>query len=167
MPFDGVEVPAESTLLKFQRIRASEVVAGLLDVKPGDALLQIRRLLGFDGIPTVLEDISLPARMFKGLTAAKCKEHGSHIYPLLEIEYGVKMVRADERLTAVVASAEVAKVLGVPAASPLLSVDRIAYTYGDRPVEVRRGLYRTDPHNLTSRRRGARRCARRPTRSAR
>ena len=31
--------------------------------------------------------------------------------------------------------------------SPLLLVDRLTYTYGDRPVEVRRGLYLTSRHH--------------------
>jgi GntR family transcriptional regulator len=28
--------------------------------------------------------------------------------------------------------------------SPLLSVERLAFTYNDTPMELRRGLYRTD-----------------------
>ena len=35
----------------------------------------------------------------------------------------------------------------VPAGSPLLSVERRSLTYGERPVELRRGLYRTDAHH--------------------
>ncbi|MGI9132917.1 MAG: UTRA domain-containing protein, partial [Rhodoferax sp.] len=30
--------------------------------------------------------------------------------------------------------------------TPLLSVERIAYTYNDVPMEMRRGLYLTDRH---------------------
>jgi GntR family transcriptional regulator len=30
---------------------------------------------------------------------------------------------------------------------PLLSVARVAYTYNDTPMELRRGLYRTDTHH--------------------
>jgi GntR family transcriptional regulator len=32
----------------------------------------------------------------------------------------------------------------VPERQPLLQVDRVAFTYGDRPVEWRRGLCNTD-----------------------
>jgi GntR family transcriptional regulator len=38
------------------------------------------------------------------------------------------------------------ELLQVPEGSPLLSVERVAYTYGDRPVEWRRGLYSTADH---------------------
>ena len=40
-----------------------------------------------------------------------------------------------------------AALLDVTPATPLLSVERIAYTYNDVPMELRRGLYRTDTHH--------------------
>ena len=43
-------------------------------------------------------------------------------------------------------TAPTAEVLAVPEGTPLLSVERLSYTYGDKPVELRRGLYRTDRH---------------------
>ena len=33
-----------------------------------------------------------------------------------------------------------------PHATPLLSVERLSFTYGDKPVELRRGLYSTESH---------------------
>jgi GntR family transcriptional regulator len=57
------------------------------------------------------------------------------------------MVRASEQIRAVVANEEQAKLLGVSTQSPLLSVERTAYTYNDTPMEWRRGLYRTDTHH--------------------
>ena len=57
------------------------------------------------------------------------------------------MIRATEKIRAVSADEATAELLNVPAASPLLSVERVSFTYGDKPVEVRRGLYRTDHHH--------------------
>jgi GntR family transcriptional regulator len=57
------------------------------------------------------------------------------------------MVRADERLRAVNPDAPQAALLQVDTRTPLLSVERIAYTYHDTPMELRRGLYRTDTHH--------------------
>jgi GntR family transcriptional regulator len=39
-----------------------------------------------------------------------------------------------------------APLLELPPGTPLLSVERLSYTYGDKPVEVRRGLYNTEAH---------------------
>jgi len=44
------------------------------------------------------------------------------------------------------AQPSVAHLLQVEPGTPLLSVERLAFTYGDQPVELRRGLYRTDRH---------------------
>ncbi len=52
----------------------------------------------------------------------------------------------DEETPPTPADAEAALLLRVPRGTPLLCVDRVAYSYGDRPVEFRRGIYRTDRH---------------------
>ncbi len=57
------------------------------------------------------------------------------------------MVRANESIRAVLPDAEQAKLLDMAQDSPLLSVERIAYTYDDKAIELRRGLYRTDKHH--------------------
>jgi GntR family transcriptional regulator len=40
-----------------------------------------------------------------------------------------------------------ARELGVAPGAPLLSVERLSFTYGDKPVELRRGLYLTEHHH--------------------
>jgi GntR family transcriptional regulator len=39
------------------------------------------------------------------------------------------------------------RLLQVASGTPLMSVERVAYTYNDTPMELRRGLYRTDTHH--------------------
>ena len=94
----------------------------------------------------VLDDIWLPAHLFKGLTAERLSEYRGPMYGLFESEFGVRMIRAEEKLRAVSADEGVAALLKVAVGAPLLSVERLAFTYGDQPVELRRGLYRTDRH---------------------
>ena len=43
-------------------------------------------------------------------------------------------------------NAQQCELLAVPAGTPLLSVERLAYTYKDMPMELRQGLYLTDKH---------------------
>jgi GntR family transcriptional regulator len=95
----------------------------------------------------VLDDIALPGVLFKGLTMDRLAEWKGPMYRLFEAEFGVRMIRAEEKLRAVAADAEQAQVLAVAQGAPLLSVERLAFTYGDKPVELRRGLYRTDRHH--------------------
>ena len=45
------------------------------------------------------------------------------------------------------ADPQTAQLLGVAERSPLLLVERVSYSYGDRPVEVRRGLNVTEHYH--------------------
>jgi GntR family transcriptional regulator len=98
-------------------------------------------------VPTILEDLWLPGAPFKGLTAERLSDYHGPMYALFETEFGVRMVRADECIRAVNPDADQAKLLKVDLKVPLLSVERVAYTYNDTPMELRRGLYRTDTHH--------------------
>ena len=141
------EGPAERAVLECKRVRASAEVARALALRPGDAVVQVRRVLSFGSVPTILEDLWLPGNAFKGLTAQQMAGYHGPTYAMFEVEFGVRMVRAEERIRAVAADPAQATLLHVAPHSPLLSVERIAYTYNDVPMEVRRGLYRTDTHH--------------------
>ncbi len=141
------EGPAERTIVDCKRLRASAEIARALSLRSGDTVLQVRRVLAFSGVPTILEDLWLPGTPFKGLTAERLRDSHGPMYAMFETEFGVRMVRADEKIRAVNPDAEQAKLLDVSTTAPLLSVERVAYTYNDTPMELRRGLYRTDTHH--------------------
>lgn len=143
----SVEGPAQRTVLDCRRVRASADVARALALRSGDPVVQARRILSFAGEPTILEDIWLPGQAFKGLTAEQMANYQGPTYAMFELDFGVRMVRAEEKIRAVLADGEQAHLLHTPAGTPLLSVERTAYTYNDVPMELRRGLYRTDTHH--------------------
>jgi GntR family transcriptional regulator len=144
---DGkAEYPA-SRLLDVRRTKASSEIARLLELRPGDPVIVLRRVLEYSGEPTVLDEITLPATLFRGLTKAKYDAYRGSMYGFFETQFGVRMLKAQEKLRAVAADAGTAAILGIPAGSPLLTVDRVTLTYGDRPVEFRRGLCATRQHH--------------------
>jgi len=146
-PDDGVYgEPMERRFLDCRRQRAPADVARALGLRAGEAVLQVRRTLGKAGCPVVLDDIWLPGHLFKGLTAERLGLYRGPMYGLFESEFGVRMIRAEEKIRAVAASPEEADLLGVETGAPLLSVERRSMTYGDQPVELRRGLYNTQGH---------------------
>ncbi|TPB74001.1 GntR family transcriptional regulator [Burkholderia pseudomallei] len=140
---DGAEHPHVSRLLECRRMRAPAEIARQLDLKPADPVVQVRRVPEFDGVDTVLDGIWLPGAMFRGLTFERLSEYKGPLYAMFESEFGTRMIRASEKIRAIAAEPAVADVLRVPPGFPLLSVERVSYTYGDRPVEVRRGWYVT------------------------
>lgn len=131
-------------LLHCRRARATAETARALHLRTAEPVIEVRRLLLRRGKAVVLDDLWLPERHFRGLTAEVINGYAGTLYALFEERYRVHMVRAEEKLRAVSASAESAELLGLPDAAPLLSVERVAFTYGDRPVELRRGLYHTE-----------------------
>lgn len=140
------EGPAQRHIIECKRLRASAEIARALSLRTGDSILQARRVLSFGGRPTILEDLWLPGTPFKGLTAERLSQYQGPMYALFETEFGVRMVRAQEKLRAVLPDEQQAHLLQIPLSTPLLSVERIAYTYNDIPMELRRGLYLTDTH---------------------
>lgn len=142
----GEREPVESRLIECRRGKAPVLVGKALGLKAGSATVCVKRLLIFSGRPIIFDEIVLPEPMFKGLNAEKISAYKSSYYNLYESQYGVRMIRAEERLKAVFADPETAELLLVKTGAPLLRVDRIAYTYDDRPVEWRRGYCNTDKH---------------------
>ena len=140
------EGPAQREFVDCKRLRAAADTARALGLRTGDSVLQVRRVLSFANQPTILEDLWLPGAPFKGLTAERLSAYRGPMYALFETEFGVRMLRAQEKLRAVLPDADQAALLKVAQNTPLLSVERIAYTYDDKAMELRRGLYRTDKH---------------------
>ena len=145
-PDDGQPGGMDRQFLDCRRLRAPADIARVLDLKSGDSAVQVRRLLNFRGRAVILDDIWLPAALFKGLTAERLSEYRGPMYGLFETEFGVRMIRAEEKIRAVAADKAAAELLSLEVGAPLLSVERLSFTYGDRPVELRRGLYNTASH---------------------
>lgn len=146
MPDDGPVTGMARHFLDCRRMRAPAEVARALGLKAGEPALMVRRTLWRNGQPVVLDEIWLPAALFKGLTAERLAQYAGPMYGLFETEFGVRMIRAEEKIRAVAADEATAQLLQVPAGTPLLSVERLSHTYGDKPVELRRGLYNTSAH---------------------
>ena len=142
----GTEAGLQRRLLDCRRMRASADIVRALELKSGETAVQVRRLLLAQEGPVVLDDIWLPGPLFKGLTSEKLAGYRGPMYRLFETEFGVRMIRAEERIRAVPAERSSSELLGVAEGSPLLSVERVSYSYGDTPVEWRRGLYSTAEH---------------------
>jgi len=107
-------------------------------------------VLEYAGTPTIFDEITLPAALFRGLTKAKYDAYQGSMYGFFETQFGVRMLKAREKVRAVGADATAAQLLRVPVGAPLLAVDRVTFTFGDRPVELRRGLCSTRQHHYAN-----------------
>ena len=111
----------------------AELAALLLD---GDSpVIRITRTRTRQGRPFIVEAIALPERLFPGLAARS--DIPNTLYDLFQRSYGIIVVRTDDRLTAVAAATDEAGTLGVAVGTPLIKIDRIAFTLDAQPIEWR------------------------------
>jgi len=143
---DAQPATMQRRLIDCRRVRAPADVARALRLRTSEPVIRVQRVLSFRGEPVVLDDIWLPATLFGGLTMERLSAHRGPMYGLFESEFGVRMIRAEEKIRAVAASESTARLLGVAPQAPLLSVERRSMTYEDAPVELRKGLYNTAHH---------------------
>ena len=143
---DGHQAYPEVRTLDFRRDRAEAAAAHALGIARHEKVIRIRNVLSLEGSPRILDDITLPAALFPGLSEKLFVARGNTIYHLYQSRYGINVLRADERLRAVLASPQDATVLGVAAGAPLLEIRRVALTFRDRPVELRVSRVDTSAH---------------------
>jgi GntR family transcriptional regulator len=143
-PDSGEKLHPKNLFFGLERGKAGADAAVALGLKPGAPVMGFKRVMSFAGRPLILDDITFAANQFPGLTLAELEEFAGSVYSFYETVFGVRMIRAEERVRAVAADGFASAHLKVPQGTPLLCVDRIAYTYGDKPVEWRRGLCLTD-----------------------
>ena len=140
------EVPSVE-LLGFARERAGDEAAEALHLREGDPLIVVENRLALQGRAVVLDRLHLPAPMFRGLTERRLRERTGTIYQFYQRDYGITVVRAQERAAAVGADRHAARALGLAPGTPVMRVRRTALTFGDRPVEYRVSTIHTALHD--------------------
>lgn len=147
---DGVrEIPIVQTL-RFQTERANADAAEQLNVAVGDGLFRISNLLLLGGAPVVLDEIWISQQMFPGLTEERFAARDTTIYAFYQSEFGLTVLKTLDKLAAVAADSKVAKLLGVALSTPLLEIRRIALTFDNQPVEMRRSLMLSDHYEYVN-----------------
>ncbi len=139
-------VHPKSVPIDCRRAKAGQDAACRLGIRVGTPVVILRRVLQFDDKPVVGDEIYLPEEICQGLNMEMLQVWNSSLYSLFETRFGLRMIRAQERIRAVAADSVAADLLQVNEGTPLLSVERVTYTYGDKPVEWRRGVYSTAGH---------------------
>ena len=142
----GLNEKLDNQLISFSKEKATNKLAKILNINPSSTIISVTRILTFNENPLILDVIKIPAQSFRGLTAAMIVENNGSMYRMYETDFGVRMLRADEKILAITANSETASHLKVQENHPLLSVERISYTYKNKPLEWRLGLCVTDNH---------------------
>jgi GntR family transcriptional regulator len=136
--------------LSFSRARSDETEAAALRIRTGDAVVRVDNRLSLGGRAVVHDRIVLAAAMFKGLTEQRFRNRPGTIYSLYQTDFGLTVLRAQERSRAVAAAADKARMLRIAPGQPVMEVHRVALTFNDKPVEYRVSTIDTSAHDYVS-----------------
>jgi len=147
---DGKKSFPVSHLVSLNKAAADDATADQLQlprVRGKHEVFKLRNVLTVDGVPVVLSDIVIPAERFPGLNRQLVQEGGRTLYAVYQRHFGITIVRSTEELCSVHADAAVARTFGIEAGEPVLQIRRLAYTFGNKPVELRTSRIDTRHHH--------------------
>jgi len=142
----GAKEKLDNELISFTKEKANNHLAKSLQINANSTVISIKRILTFNKTPLIFDHIKIPASYFRGLNEDKVLERNGSMYRMYEMDYGIRMISAEEKIKAVSADRESASLLKVDQKTPLLSVERLAFTYDQKPIEWRYGLCLTQDH---------------------
>ena len=108
----------------------------ILRLAKGERTLRAERLRSMNGRDMMIETVVLPLRRFPAL-ADGGGELPTTLYDYYEANFGITIRKVSEFVRAVAATARDAEALGIAPGSPLLEIDRHAFTFDSEPVEWR------------------------------
>jgi GntR family transcriptional regulator len=132
-------------LLSFDYVPAEGAVAQALGVGADQLLQRAVRVRAVDGVPFSYLTTHVPESVSVTFTKQELAAR-----PLLELleRAGVKAEHARQRISAGLATPDVAEALGVRTGSPLIELVRVVYDQAGRGVEHLHALYRPDRYAL-------------------
>jgi GntR family transcriptional regulator len=143
---DGKKSYPTTQLHRFRRIRASKEAREKLQLSASSHVFEFVNVLSLDGEKTIVDVITVPEALFRGLSAEQLQARESTLYSFYQNAFGINIIAATEHVRIVAAEPEFAELLGLSLPHPLLQIRRIAYSYNGQPIEWRLSHVNTDAH---------------------
>jgi GntR family transcriptional regulator len=143
---DGFKAYPMTRLLKFRRRKATREASERLQLPKDATVFHFFNLLSLNNDLVMVDEIVVPEILFATLNEQSLGERSSTLYNFYQNNFGINIVDTREKLSVCQADSAVAGWLDVAQASPLLLIDRTAYTYQDRPVEWRQTRVNTSKY---------------------
>lgn len=143
------KVSTTREIVSMRKVRADRKTIELLalDTNAAPYVHRVSCISRIDAIPVGVMELILPVALFPTLRQQHIEPTGENLYSVYQRVCGVTVLRMEERVSARTAGAQLAKTLKVRAAHPVLQVERIAYTFNNMPVEIRRRTYEGLEHH--------------------
>lgn len=116
---------------------ATDEEASGLALSPGERVIRVGRVRYFNGRPMICETVAFAAARFPGFEVIYNRAPQTNLYALLEKDYGMLVVKAEEKLRARAATSQEADLLGLAPGTAVLDIERRSFTIDSMPVEFR------------------------------
>jgi GntR family transcriptional regulator len=137
----GLGLRLEDKLLNRDLLVASDELAERLQIRKKSKVIYLHRLRLIDGEPFMISKAYVPYTLCPELLN---DELGTSLYSLLVERYGLPVVHAVDKIESLSADQATSKGLKLSSRIPLLFVERLAYTTGDRVLHLGLNYIRGD-----------------------
>lgn len=131
-----------SDVRRLEVVPADGQIAEQLQLPASEPVIVIERLRYVDEVPWVLAVTHVPQAIAPGLVHEDLTEQS--LYHVLEDKYGVRLARGRRSVEAAVASASLARSLGIGSGAPVLVLRSVGVDDQARPVESFVAFHRGD-----------------------
>ena len=141
---EGSGLEASSKLISFEQVDISDQknLLSYLDIENKKIAVQIERVRLGDGEPIAYDITWMP--IFYGQLIEGYDLEETTIFTILEEEFDIPIEKGCYRIEASMADEKLAKHLNIDPQTPLLLMNRISYTIGEKPVYYQKRYYRND-----------------------
>ncbi len=139
------EIIPESKILKIENVFPPLEVARALAITPKETVVRIKRLRTVKGVPFIFQVSFFPKKQFPRLD--RINTNVTSLYDFITNRYGIHIMAVEEYLTAGIPNDEAREMIGLEDGSPVIIIERIAFSTNEKPVEFRRSVGRADRYH--------------------
>lgn len=133
---------AGAEVIRCDLVEPGEEIRRIMALEVGEGVYELERLRFVRDAPLSLQLSYLPASLCPDLES--CELGDSHLHDVLQRQYNVAFLKAEEFVEPVRADAYVAELLRIKGDHPVFYVERLSYLFGGRIGEFRRAYMRGD-----------------------
>jgi DNA-binding GntR family transcriptional regulator len=131
--FAGQGIEAATRVISARLVEAPSTVVNLLDVAPGQQMLELKRLRSTQHGPVALLINYVRVDLAPGIDQVDFTQHT--LFGVLEADYRLRIGSGRRTFSAQAASVEVAEALGLAVGTPVQYLEQVTYLADGRPIE--------------------------------
>lgn len=149
-PLTDEALPTTSKLLFFVKVSPPLEIQSKLCLEPQDMVIHAgRALLASSGLVT-FDEIWASETVFSKLTEENLMKHEEKLlYSFYQSELGVSIGRVEETIKAALLPSNLCFMFKLPDPTPVIEINRLAYSVNDKPIEYRHQLCVTRKYHYT------------------